>query len=210
MTQDGSRYPCTNARLPGFPEADDPAWEGAARAQLADTVTGGIPFLLTEFRALRDDAAGMMYVRFLAEDDAVAATFRLDDECLWKQDVFEMFIGTGDDPGAYVELEASPYDVRFTGEIRGGGTPQRTLDMDLEVPGFMTKTRYYPQKSQTVSVWRIPYSAFAHGRRPGEGIRVNLFRVDYSGRGVDLQAWQPTGKRDFHVPEKFGYFDFTA
>ncbi len=209
MTQHSNRYPCTHTTLSGFLAAGDPAWDGAERAELADVVTGETPFLLTEFRALRDDAAGMLYVRFIAEDDAVLATFRLDDECLWKQDVFEMFIGSGKEQGTYLELEASPCDVRFVGGITGGGTAARVLDMDAEAPGFQTITRFHSEKSQTVSVWRIPYASLPQAPRPGESLRVNLFRIDHSGRGVSLQAWQATGLPNFHVPEKFGYFEFT-
>lgn len=41
---------------------------------------------------------------------------------------------------------------------------------------------------------------------PPDDWRLNVFRIQHRGSGADpiLQAWRPTGRRDFHRPEVFG------
>jgi hypothetical protein len=203
-----NHYTCQNLSLPAFPEASDPCWERAPRSILSDTVSGKTPFLLTEFRLLRSDTAQAFFLRFLAEDDIVQSTFRLHEECLYRQDVLEVFITEGGDMQRYKEIEVSPYDLHFTASVDYLSPNNFRLDMDWDIPCFITKTRYSKRESQTVSLWRIPYGAFSRSPQAGASWRFNAFRIDHSARGVDLQAWQTTGVPNFHIPERFGFLDF--
>ena len=205
-----NRYTCNNVSLPDFPEADNPCWDKEPRGLLSDTVTGNTPFLLTEFRLLRSDTAGALFLRFKAEDDTVRSTFRLHEDCLYRQDVLEVFINEGDDMRRYREIEVSPYDMHFTAAVANLSPDDLKLDMDWDIPGFKTKTRFSKRENQTVSIWRIPYAAFTCSPKAGASWRFNAFRIDHSIRGVDLQAWQATGIANFHIPERFGYLDFEA
>lgn len=209
MKPDTERYVCRNVSTGGFPGAFDPCWEQAPIAELKDVQTGKRPFLSTEFRLLRDDAAGVLFLRFMAEDDEIRSTFRLDDETLYKQDVFELFLADSDSLERYREIEVSPYDVTFTALVtRQDG--RSSLNMDWEIPGLQTRTRFDKASHQTVSVWALPYDAFSQAPVPGKPWRINVFRVDHSVRGEELQAWQHTGERNFHAPERFGWLDFTS
>ena len=134
-----NRYTCNNVSLPDFPEADNPCWDKVPRGLLSDTVTGNTPFLLTEFRLLRSDTAGAFILRFKAEDDAVRSTFRLHEDCLYRQDVLEVFINEGDDMRRYREIEVSPYDMHFTAAVANLSPDDLKLDMDWDIPGFETK-----------------------------------------------------------------------
>ena len=57
----------------------------------------------------------------------------------------------------------------------------------------------------------IPLRQLAPRRWPAPGVewRFNAYRVDRSPRGDELQALFPTGRLDFHVPDRFGRLVFT-
>lgn len=208
MKAAAARYACNNISLSGFPGAFDACWEQAEGAELSDVENGKRPFLGTEFRLLRDDAKGAFYLRFLAEDDEIRSTYRRNDETLYKQDVFELFLCDEDSLKAYKEIEISPYDVSFTGQVTWQ-EERFSINMDWELPGLKTLTRFNKASHQTASVWEVPYAAFASAPAPGKSWRFNVFRIDHSVRGEELQAWQHTGVRNFHVPARFGWLDFT-
>lgn len=202
------RYACYNHLLAGFPSFDDPVWDKVPREELAEVESGKRPFLHTEFQLFRDDAAKAFYLKITAEDDEVHSTYRLNDETLYTQDVFEMFISDTARLDRYREIEVSPFDVTFTGDIRFMKDGTRALDMDWDLPGFVTVTRHVRADHETLSIWKMPYGAFAAPPAPGKPWRFNVFRVDHSRRGEELQAWQPIGARNFHVPERFAWLDF--
>lgn len=204
-----TRYACRNLRLAGFPSFDDPVWDQVSTGELAEVESGKRPFLHTEFQLFRDDAAAAFYLKITAEDDEVHSTYRLQDETLYTQDVFEIFISDTGRLDRYREIEVSPFDVTFTGDIVFQKDGARVLDMDWELPGFVTVTRHVRKEHRTLSIWRLPYAGFAAPPEPGKPWRFNVFRVDHSRRGEELQAWQPTGARNFHVPERFAWLDFT-
>ena len=210
MKESQARYACLNLMLPELPEAGDSCWEKASPIELCDVQSGRRPFLHTEFRLLRDDSAQAFYLKITAEDDEIRSTFRMHDETLYKQDVFELFLADGGTLRQYKEIEVSPFDVSFTGTITFRSETQRQLNMDWDIPGFITKTRFSRQENQTLSLWKLPYAAFDQKPTPGNAWRFNVFRVDHSRRGEELQAWQMTGARNFHVPERFGWLDFIA
>ena len=206
---ENNRYVCQNVKMPLMPKAGDPVWEMAAQAYLSDVESGQTPFLLTEFRLLRDDAQRALFVRFKGQDDEVVSTFRRHDECLYEQDVFELFIADGEGLTAYKEIEVSPYDRHFTARVSFKSPDDFSLDMGWDIPGFITHADLKREQNLTFSLWRLPYDAFEKAPLPGTSFRFNAFRIDHSIRGRSLQAWQHTGIPNFHVPERFGFLDFT-
>ena len=204
---DPARYPCLNLSAGGFPQAEGILWESCKPMTLLDVVTGKDPFLATECRIFRDDKAQMLYVRFKGQDDEVHSTFGWRDEPLYRQDVFELFLCDGTGLDRYREIEVSPYDVWFDGDISYHGS-ERRLNMDWDIKGFATRTQIDRPNLSIVSVWAIPYQALREAPKAGASWRFNVFRVDHSQRGEALMAWQPTGAPNFHVPEVFGHLDF--
>lgn len=203
-----NRYLCLNLSMPVMPQAQDPVWDQAAQVFLSDTESAETPFLLTELRLLRDDAQQALFVRFKGQDDEVVSTFRRHDECLFEQDVFELFIAEHETLSSYKEIEVSPYDRHFTGLISFRSPDDFTLNMDWDIPDFITQTDLLRAQNLTFSVWRIPYRAFEVMPKTGQSFRFNAFRIDHSRRERSLQAWQPSGVPNFHVPERFGFLDF--
>lgn len=207
---ENKEYLCGQISAPEMPGWQDECWENAPQRFLADTVSGKTPFLSTEVRLFRDEGQEALFVRFLGEDDEVLSTFRMHNECLYRQDVFELFIAQGEDLTRYTELEVSPYDLRFTGEVTNlGGRIQ--LDMDRDIPGFRTRTTLLREDFKTAAVWRIPYDAFEKRPKAGERYLFNAFRIDHhSTRGRSLQALNATGEANFHVTAAFIPLVFTA
>lgn len=204
----GNHILCRNMACPGFPGAGHAVWGQVETHGFSDVVTGAEPELNTQVAVFRDDGGQALFIRFTGKDEGVQSGFRLHDEPLYREDVFEAFIADENDLNTYKELEASPYDVRFDGMIRFEAEGKRTLSMAYDIEGWQTETVFLPAEQAISSVWKIPYSAFSRPPRAGTHWRVNFFRIDHSARGISLQAWQATGEPNFHVPRCFGYLDF--
>jgi hypothetical protein len=123
---------------------------------------------------------------------------------LWDWDVAEVFIGSEpDNIRHYTEFEVSPQGEWVD------------LDIWLDKPpiqqgwtwnsGFASKARIDRERKIWYAEMRIPFSAIdKQAPKPGHTLRVNFYRIQGpppNRRGI---AWQPTGKRSYHVPESFG------
>ncbi len=201
---DPARYPCFPVSLSLAPEFEDEAWDKAPHAALCDVVTGQSPLLSTSFQWLRDDGQGRFYIRFEGVAAQRHSTFRLHDEPLWKQDVFELFLCDEGRLDAYKEMQSSPWDVRFDGRIHYDEKGKRHLDMSWDALEWTTHTRFDKDSEKLISIWTLPYGALENKPKSGSSWRFGVFRI----AGEELQAWQMTGASNFHVPERFGYLDF--
>lgn len=210
MSSSDKRYACYNQDLKGKFPTTEAQWLKAPKVPLVETESGERAFLHTEVQFLRDDKARILYARFTGEDDGLVSTYRMHDETIYRQDVFELFLCDTQNLNHYKEIEASPYDVHFTGTISFDAQGARSLSMDWDLPGFNTKTHYDEAKRSISSVWAMPYAGFDVPPAPGGSWRVNAYRIDHSARGIELMAWQMTGACNFHVPERFGWLDFPA
>lgn len=198
------RYPCRDINHGQPIGPDDAVWQQAAKARLVDVVTGKEPELDTFFQWLRDDIRGCLYLRFEGKAKERRSTFKLHDEPLWKQDVFELFICEGSMTDRYYELQSSPWDVRFDGRISYDEKGKRHLDVSWHAKGWLSDTSYDKRSGTLVSLWTLPYEAFEGRPQPGSSWRFGAFRI----AGKALQSWQMTGEANFHMPQKFGYLDF--
>ncbi|HSK74344.1 MAG TPA: carbohydrate-binding family 9-like protein [Pyrinomonadaceae bacterium] len=127
---------------------------------------------------------------------------------LWERDVFEIFIAPDSEfVSRYFEFEVAP-----TGEW---------LDLEIQIlPNGERKSNFeYNSKMQaaaevsenTISAAiKIDWRAFGQTPKAGDVWRGNLFRCIGKGETRGYLAWQPTETAipNFHVPEKFGYFEF--
>ena len=89
------------------------------------------------------------------------------------------------------------------------------LDIDVSNPkpeggigwnsGFQVKARI----DEAAKIWygemRIPLASIAAREfKSGDRVRLGLFRITGPGDEHTLVAWQPSFRRNFHVPEAFG------
>jgi hypothetical protein len=123
---------------------------------------------------------------------------------LWNWDVAEVFIGADmKNIGQYREYQVSPQgewvdlDIDVVNPKPGGGMSWNS--------GFTVKARI----DETHKIWygemRIPLSSIAaRSFNAGDQMRVGLFRITGVPPERNLVAWQPSYRRNFHVPEAFG------
>ena len=127
---------------------------------------------------------------------------------LWERDVFEIFVAPGaENVFEYLEFEAAPTGEWLDLRIRISGDGSRQTDFEYD-SGMRVATRI--EQNKISLVMKIGWDAF--GRKPakGEVWRGNLFRCIGAGATRGYLAWQPTmtEQPNFHVPEKFGFFEF--
>jgi hypothetical protein len=171
-----------------------------------DTLGNPVPSHRTEVRARwTKDSLYLFFISPYEElnlkpsPDAVNETNRL-----WNWDVAETFIGSDfQNIRRYKEFEVSPQSEWVD------------LDIDLDKQGnrdavkwdsgFKVSARVDADKKIWYSAMRIPFSSI--DTRPavaGNTLRIGLFRCQGPTATRYLLSWQPTGKKSFHVPERFG------
>lgn len=127
---------------------------------------------------------------------------------LWNGDVCEIFVAPdADEPEKYFEFEAAPTGEWVDLKIRQ--LPDRR-ETDFQYVSRMKTCARIAEREIVVAI-EIEWAA-AFGRKPdaGERWRGNLFRCVGAGASRGYLAWQPTltAIPNFHVPERFGYFEF--
>lgn len=121
---------------------------------------------------------------------------------LWKWDVAEVFIGTGQHPlKQYCEFELSPrgewLDLKIDC-LSGGGIVTTPLDSKMIVAASQN-----PQKSMWCGFLRVPCAAVLFGHaKSGQRLRINFFRSQ-GAKPTEL-TWRPGYSESFHVPAAFG------
>ncbi len=120
---------------------------------------------------------------------------------LWNWDVAEAFLGSDPDhPEQYREFQVSPQSEWVDLEIdRAHPKPDGGSGWNS---GFQVKARIDAHQKIWYGEMRIPLSSFTP--QAGRELRVGLYRLQGSGTNKQFVAWQPTGERNFHVPQAFG------
>lgn len=127
---------------------------------------------------------------------------------LWDRDVCEIFIAPDKaNRNKYFEFEIAP-----TGEWIDLGinvTPKKRVT-DLEYNSGMTSAVAI-QKDKVVMAIKIPFKSLGRSPKVGDIWLGNLFRCVGEGPTRGYLSWQATNtkKPNFHVPSKFGQFEFT-
>jgi Carbohydrate family 9 binding domain-like len=208
----GYRVKATLAKGATLLSADDTAWSAAG------TIAWGPPRYRTAFRALW--TAHALYARFDATDPDPWHTMSAHDDCLWEEEVVELFLDPAGQGRDYFELEISPANVTCDVRVR---TPYPNLVSELawEHDGLATAVRALRDETGTVG-WtaaaELPWGGFrslpvpSHVALPpesGDSWRFNAYRIKRPGGpqrpkdGALLEAWSPTGTPSFHVPAAF-------
>ncbi len=153
-----------------------------------------------------------LYVRFVAnqkEPLVVSENPNLHSKTmgLWERDVCEIFIAP----------EISNYQRYFEFEIAPNG---EWLDLEItKTPSERLTNWIYESKMSVATIFRddmlimamkIPWKAFDITPKAGDRWMGNIFRCVGNGKNRGYMAWSPTKTQtpNFHVPEKFGIFEF--
>ena len=153
-----------------------------------------------------------LYVRFeanQAEPLIVSDAPNLAEKTrgLWDRDVCEIFVAPDKvDFRRYFEFEIAP-----TGEwidLKIHQLPDKR-ETDFEYASGMRSAAKI-EKDKVWSAIKIEWKAFGRTPKAGDVWLGNIFRCVGAGATRGYLAWQPTRTKEpsFHVPEKFGEFEF--
>ena len=127
---------------------------------------------------------------------------------LWERDVFEIFVAPdGEDVSKYFEFEVAPTGEWLDLAIEITHEGRRQTDFTYH-SGMQSAVLIEPDKIS--ATLKINWQAFGKTPNRGDVWRGNLFRCMGAGTTRGYLAWHPTETAipNFHVPEKFGYFEF--
>ncbi len=194
-------------------ELDHKSWKKAREVLIDRYWSGESASPGRHFRAKLLWSETALYVRFEANQNepliiSEKANLKSKTKGLWDRDVCEIFLAPNrNEPRKYFEFEIAP-----NGEWIDLGIYQkpdeRITDWDYD-SGMQSAAKIEEEK-----VWmamRIEWEAF--GTTPPQAGDVwlgNILRCVGAGATRGYLAWQPTRTKEpsFHVPERFGEFEF--
>lgn len=153
-----------------------------------------------------------LYVRFEAnqtEPLVISETPNLTSKTngLWERDVCEIFLAPNPQEfRKYYEFEVAPTGEWIDLEIHQMPDKRET---NFEYHSGM-QTAAKIEKNKVWMAFKVEWSAFGKVPKTGEMWKGNILRCVGSGETRGYLTWQPTltPKPNFHVPEKFGDFEF--
>ena len=205
-------YYCTkiNKKIDIDGNADKEEWRTAQAVHLVDTETGYAPGQPTWFKMLWNDH--YLYICFMCADNCIMASMTEYNDKLYEEEVVEVFIDDDTDKKTYIEVEVNPLNAVLHycihNDLRNGLIRFARVDKAIETAVF---------RDDEKGIWSveiaIPFTEFITARNlpPQKGDRwhMNLYRIDRTAsKNDEFSAWSPTGKINFHMPEKFGRLVF--
>ena len=175
--------------------------------RLRDAVSGAPPQQETRVRAVWD--AEDLRVLFDAEDTHAWATMTERDAPLYEEEVVEVFLDPAGDLESYFEIEVNPLNAVLDLVLRRNRSGY-VKDFAWQCEGLRTAA------TKSATGWSVEFaipfrSVAAAPPQAGDCWRVNFGRIDRPpGVPRELSAWSPTGRANFHTPERFGILQFTA
>ncbi len=188
----------------------EPKWELAEQVLLVDNSTGAKAQQATTAKLLWNDKN--LYVCFSCVDTFINASMTGYNDKLYEEEVVEVFIDDNRDMKTYIEIEVNPLNAllhyrihnNLKGDIIGYGRVDRNIKTAVlhdEVNGIWNVEIEIPF-SEFVTAENIP-------PKKGDKWLINLYRIDRpKDKKVEYMSWSPTGKDNFHLPEKFGELVF--
>jgi hypothetical protein len=187
---------------------DEAAWSGAARLDaFANTLTGAVAPRATKVLLMWDDAA--LYVAMKADDENLQSKYTKNDDELWHEDAFEMFLDPGGDKKSYYEIQVSPAGLVFDSYLpsyrKNDNAWSSAAAAAAKVDGKLNDGEG-EDKGWTAEL-AIPWKSLdkSAGVPPGDtkGFTANFFRVDAGPGKTEYSAWSPPLRGDFHALDRF-------
>lgn len=194
-------------------ELDNKAWKKAATTTIDKYWSGENAPDGRHFTAKLLWSETALYVRFEANQAeplvvSDAPNLKSKTKGLWNRDVCEIFLAPDkNEPRRYFEFEIAP-----TGEWIDLGiyqkSDERITDWDYD-SGMRSAARI--EKNKVVSAIEIAWKAFGKNvPQAGDVWLGNILRCVGKDPTRGYLTWRPTMTKEpsFHVPEKFGEFEF--
>lgn len=191
---------------------DHKSWKKAAEISIEKYWSGENAPVGRRFRAKILWSETALYVRFEANQSEpliISETPNLHTKTrgLWDRDVCEIFVAPDKTaPRKYFEFEIAP-----NGEWIDLGIFQKPDERitDFEyVSGMQSAAKI--EKDKIIMAMKIEWKAFGKTPKADDVWLGNIFRCVGIGETRGYLAWSPTetNSPNFHVPEKFGEFEF--
>jgi len=170
---------------------------------LRETVSGKPPQQATWFKTAWSDEE--LRILFWIEDDYVWNTMTERDSPIYDEEVVEVFLDPSGDLESYFEFEVNPVNTVLDLVLRCEGEGYQP-NFQWRCEGLRTAVQRTPVG--WCAEFSIPFASVG-GQPCGNRWRANFYRIDRPvGIPEELSAWSPTGKRRFHIPERFGWLEF--
>jgi hypothetical protein len=186
----------------------DGAWTAASWTELGDSLEGEPQRPRTRVAFAWDDEA--LFVAGDFADDDVWSSYHEQDDPVWKEEAFELFVLGAADRRRYLELQVSPrgvaFDAKFErhrkGDERWDGQWTGAAAVDGTVDARGDRDRGWSAEIAVPWAEICAHSDTTCPPQAGATTRVNAFRLDRPKKGPTL-AWalSPTHEPDFHAPE---------
>lgn len=193
-------------------ELNSAVWDNATEVAVGNDWSGVKAPEGRHFRARLLWSATALHVRFEANQGEPLVISEKSDltaktNGLWDRDVCEIFIA----PDKAVRNKYFEFEIAPTGEwidLRINVTPKRRIT-DLEYKSGM-QSAVSVETERVVMGIKIPWEAFGKIPKAGDIWLGNLFRCVGKDPTRGYLSWQATKtkKPNFHVPSKFGEFEF--
>lgn len=193
-------------------ELDNRAWRRAEGIEIKSYWNGKTAPAGRQFSARMLWSHKYLYVRFDANQSEPLVVSEKPNLLtktlqLWDRDVCEIFIAPdAKEPRKYFEFEIAPNGEWIDlGIDLTSGT--RVTDWDYK-SGMESAVKI--EKDKVTMAIKVPWKAIGKTPKNGEVWLGNLFRCVGKDPARGYLAWQPTmtAEPSFHVPEKFGEFEF--
>lgn len=192
---------------------DEEAWANAAElGAFKQTMTGKSSDCSTKVKLLWDE--NNLYVAMRAQDDFLSSKYVNQDDELWKEDAFEIFLDPAGDGKDYYELQVNPAGVIFDSYLPKHRENNNDWSSNMVVKTITEGVLNDPSdedKSWSAEL-AIPFASLNKGgEKPpkvDEQWRGNFFRVDMQKSKNEYCAWSPPLRGDFHALDRFGLIVF--
>lgn len=169
-------------------------------AELKNNVTGEKSPIKTIFEYSR--FGNNMLFKFTCENSKLFSAYSEHNEPIYRGDVCEVFICTGEDINEYYEIEVAPNGTTFFAKIKNNDGKLVASFLDKSFSSSVTLT----ENGYDVEIL-VPFDAVNAGKHP---VRFNAYRIETEGghENRHLLALSPTMKPNFHCPESFIPFHY--
>ena len=187
-------------------DAQSEFWRAIPAVGFREAVSGAEPHQGTSVRAVW--SAEELRLLFHAADTHAWATLTERDAPLYEEEVVEVFLDPVGDLESYFEIEVNPLNAVLDLVLRRNRSGY-AKDFAWRCEGLRTAV------TKSANAWSaelsIPFrSLIAAPPNVGDRWRVNFCRIDRPpGMPRELTSWSPTGRANFHTPERFGTMEFT-
>lgn len=182
-------------------------WSRLEAHEFREVVSGAAPPQRTFVKTAWD--ADELRVLFEVEDTHVWATYTQRDALLYEEEVVEVFLDPVGDLESYFEIEVNPLNAVLDLVVRRNRSGYKR-NFAWRCEGLRTAAKRHARGWSAELA--IPFrSLVAELPSVGSRWRVNFCRIDRPpGVERELSAWSPTGRANFHTPEKFGVLEFVG